>query len=372
MKTILFCDNTLWGLVNFRGRVIEHFRDNGYRVVLCAPEKEDKQMRTTLPDGVGFEPIRMGRNSKNPINDLRYMFRLYKIFRRVRPDYVFTYTIKPNIYGSLVASWLKIPLTCMMAGMGYVFNNDGLASRVARRLYRIGLSHAQNVLLLNNDNRARVVEMGMCDPNKIILLQGGEGLDLQTFHYFDNESSDVLFLFVGRLSWDKGYGEFVEAAKKVSVMNPEVTFNIYGSLDPSYPNNVSEDIVKSDTDAGIYEYKGFVPDMNEIYRRKGIVMVLPSYHEGMSRSLMEACAVGKPIITTNIAGCREFVDDGINGYLVPVKDSQALADAMMKYLALADDEKKKFSLASRKHAEKYFDVNDVIRIYDEIVHDAIK
>lgn len=367
-KTILFCDNTLWGLVNFRGDVIRHFVKKGYKVVLCAPNSEDRQMRTTLPDGVSYEPISMGRTSKSPINDLKYMFRLWRVFKRVNPDYVFTYTIKPNVYGSILSHYIHRPLTAMMAGMGYAFTNDSIPAHLARALYRYGLRYASHLFVLNEENKAVVLRKELASPEKIILLKGGEGINLQKFRYYDNDSDKTTFLFVGRILWEKGYEEFSQAARIVKKQFPEANFELLGSLDPCYPKSVPLERLKKDEADGILKYKGFTHDMNSVYQRKGIVVTLPSFYgEGMNRSLMEACAVGKPIITTDIAGCRELVDGERNGYIVPIKDSVSLAEAMLKYLSLSKEEKQRMSLNSRRYAEHRFDIKKVCDIYDSLV-----
>ncbi len=365
---ILFCDNTLWGLVNFRGEIIRDFQEKGCTVVLVAPEKEDKQMRTGIPHGVKYIPIRMGRTGVNPLKDISYFFRLLAIMKREKPDFVFNYTIKPNIYGSIAARLAGCHSTAMMAGLGYSFTNAGLIARIARMLYRIGLSCSDHLLLLNDDNRKTVETTHLCSPNKIIMLKGGEGVDVSRFRAYDNNASSTTFLFIGRVLWEKGYGEFAEAARIVKSKHPEAKFKVLGSLDPSYPKSVPEGRIRQDEADGVLEYIGFTNNMDEIYCQKGVVVTLPSYYgEGMNRALMEACASGKPIITTNIAGCRELVDDGINGFVVPTKNVEALASAMLDYLAMDDASKDAFSKASRMKAESDFDVADVVRVYNGIV-----
>ncbi len=365
---ILFCDNTLWGLVNFRGEIIRDFLEKGCMVVLVAPEKEDKQMRTGIPQGVKYIPIRMGRTGVNPLKDINYFFRLLAIMKRERPDFVFNYTIKPNIYGSIAARLAGCNSTAMMAGLGYSFTNPGLIARIARMLYRIGLSCSDHLLLLNDDNRKTVEKAHLCSPNKIIMLKGGEGVDVRRFRAYDNNAPSTTFLFIGRVLWEKGYGEFAEAARIVKSKHPETKFKVLGSLDPSYPKSVPEARIRQDEADGVLEYIGFTNNMDAIYRQKGVVVTLPSYYgEGMNRALMEACASGKPIITTNIAGCRELVDDGVNGFVVPTKDVEALASAMLDYMAMDDASKDAFSKASRVKAESDFDVADVVRVYNGIV-----
>lgn len=365
---IIFCDNTLWGLVNFRGEVIRHFVQHKHEVVLIAPAKEDEQMRAPIPEGVRFYPVSMGRTSFNILKDIKYCAQLLKIFMKEKPDYVFNYTIKPNIYGSIAARLAHVRSTAMMAGLGYIFIHNSLATRLARMLYRFGLHFTDHLLLLNSYNKELVLKNKMCAKDKIILLKGGEGVNIQQFAFMDNDADTITFLFIGRVLWDKGYDEFAQAARIVKQKYPDVKFEILGALDPSYPKSVSTERVKDDEEAGILKYIGFTSDMGEVYRRKGIVITLPSYSEGMNRTLMEACATGKPIITSIIPGCRESVDQGKNGFLVAPKDAQALATAMLDYLSLSKDEKVAFSKWSRKKAEAIFDIKDVISVYDEILN----
>ena len=368
---ILFCDNTLWGLVNFRGYIINHFLDDGHEVVLVAPEKEDKQMRAAVPDVVKYIPVDMGRTANNPVTDAKYFKTLYSIYKSERPDFVFHYTIKPNIYGSLAAKNLGIRSCAMMAGLGYTFTSKSATAAVARVMYKIGLRFTNHLIVLNESNYETILRKKFCTKEKTILLPGGEGVSLSDFQFHDNASDTHTFLFIGRILKEKGYHEFVEAAKAVKAKHDNVKFQLIGSLDPSYPNSINPDTVKADEAAGLIEYLGFTNDMKSIYERQGLVVVLPSYYsEGMNRSLMEACATGKPIITTNIPGCRELVEEGVNGYVVPPKDSRALADAIERYLQLDAKQKAAFSVASRRRAEQYFDVKKVIAVYDRLINET--
>ena len=369
---IIFCDNTLWGLVNFRGEVIRHFVAEGHQVVLVAPEKEDRQMRTTIPDGVKYIPVKMKRTSLNPVKDVAYFFRLLHIFRKERPGYIFNYTIKPNIYGSIAARLCGCHCTAMMAGLGYIFINDSLLLRFARWVYRFGLSFAEHLIVLNDYIRRMVEAQSICSPEKIVYLPGGEGIDISKYTQYDNASAQVTFLYIGRILWDKGYDEFSRAARKVKALYPDVRFELLGSMDPSYPKSVPEERLRQDEADGILKYIGFTHDMDSVYRRQGIVVTLPSYSEGMNRALMEACASGKPIITSDIPGCRESVDEGGNGFLVQPRSADSLAEAMLKYIRLSDREKSEFSDRSRKKAELLFDVHHVIDRYEAIIRTADK
>lgn len=369
---IAFCDNTLWGLINFRGDVIRHLVDEGHDVVLVAPEKEDKQMRTSLPQGVRYINVGMGRTSMNPLKDLKYFWRMYKIFKREHPDFVFTYTIKPNIYASIAAKLNQCHTTAMLSGLGFIFTNDSMVTRLARGLYRFGLRFADHLLVLNEENLKVVEKRRMCKMAKVVLLKGGEGVDVDKFQKQDNASRDTTFLYIGRILWEKGYEELSQAASIVKEKYPNIHVELLGPMDPSYPKSVPESRVKADETKGLLKYIGFTRQMQDTYKRRGIVVVMPSsYGEGLNRSLMEACATGKPIITTDIPGCRETVDDGVNGYIVPSRNAKALADAMMKYLALTDEEKESFCIASREKAEKVFDIRHVISVYDHILDGTI-
>lgn len=364
---ILFSDNTLWGLLNFRGPIIRHFIELGHEVVIVAPQDKTSDMKASIPTDIRFIPVKMERSKTSPIADLRYFKSIYSIYRNEHPDYIFHYTIKPNIYGSIAAKLLGIKSTMMMAGLGYTFSNDKFASRIARGLYRLGISCSQRVLLLNKDNYNELVRRNLCTPAKITLLESGEGVDTDIFSYKDNTSCETTFLFIGRILYDKGYREFVHCAKEILKDYPNVKFQILGTFDKSSPMCVDTKEFEADCKSGAIEYLGFTNNINSIFAHKGIVVVLPSYYgEGLNRSLMEACATGKPIITTTIGGCRETVVDGENGYLVAPQSAPELIAAIKRYLALTEGEKQNMSLKSRQLAEQRFNINKVIAVYDSI------
>jgi len=364
---LLFCDNAIWGLVNFREAVFRHFYERGAEIVLVAPSDEHAELKAKVPAYVRYIPVRLSRTSRNPLNDVAYLWQLLRIYRKERPDCIFHYTIKPNVYGTLAARLLGIHRVAMVAGLGYTFAKKGLPDRVAQNLLRLGLRLSDRVFVLNTSNRDVLVSRGFVRQGDVILLRGGEGIDTEQLCEGEEqkENTPTTFLMVGRALYDKGYAEFVEASRLLKAEGAEAKFCLLGSIDEAYPNAVPRTTIDADVKAGVIQYLGFTNQPESIMGQPGVVVVVPSYHEGMNRSLMEACALGKPIITTNIPGCREMVKEGRNGYLIPAKNGQALAEAMRRYLSLPYAEKVAMGHRCRRIALQTYDVHHVIKQYEE-------
>ena len=367
---LLFCDNTIWGLVNFREAVFRHFYEQGCEIVLVAPTDENTQMKTVVPDYVRFIPVYLERTGRNPLSDVSYLLCLLRIYQRERPDWIFHYTIKPNIYGTLAARLLGIHNVAIVAGLGYTFAKRGLTGCIARALYRFALRYACRVFVLNGENFNTLITYHIASVEKLVLLKGGEGVDTQLLQEGETVEDDkcTTFLMVARVLYDKGYTEFVEAAQLLKAKSVRANFCLLGPVDESYPNAVSQDIINADVIAGRINYLGFSTQPLDVMKKSGTVIVLPSYHEGMNRSLMEACALGKPIITTNIPGCREMVVEGKNGFVIPAKDSKGLADAMMQYLKLDVTRKIQMGNESRRIAMERYDIRHVITEYENVIY----
>jgi len=370
---ILFNNNNIFGFTIFRIDIIRHFLDKGYEVVLVAPILKPEMLKK-LPPEAKVIPIKASRISTGIFDNLGYLRQLYRIFKAEKPDYVFNYTIKPNIYGAFAARALGIPNSCMLAGLGYAFSHNDFKSLVARILYRLSLNCTQHIMLLNEDNCNTIIEKKLCNKKKIIWFKGGEGVNINAYPFYDNTSDEVTFLFIARMIAEKGYRVFVEAAKAMKQKNAKAKFQAIGTLaegSPDATSNITREEVDNDVKNGYIEYLGTFSNMLEVYSRPGVVVTIPSYYsEGLNRSLMEACSCGKPIITTSTYGCRETVVDNVNGYQVEPKDVQSLVDAMTRYLELSQEEKKQMSIESRKLAEQRFDIRKVIAIYDDILAKA--
>lgn len=368
---IFFCDNRLGGLLGFRIDIIKHFIDEGHEVCLVVPPARTDwdQVGAKAPKGLCIIEIQMQPSGQNPINDIHLLCQYFKIFHKEHPDIVFNYTIKPNIYSSIAAKMCGSRVFCMLAGLGYMFDGKGFMKSLGLKLYKYGLSKAEKVFVLNQMNYDRILSSKMVPYNRLLLLHGGEGVNLNDYPFQPTDYSDgITFLMVSRVLYDKGYQEFVEAAQQISIQYPHVHFEILGPLAYDSPMGVPKNIFEDDLQKNYFHYLGVVSNVRELVSRPDIVIVLPSkYGEGLNRSLMEACAIGRPIITTDIPGCRETVKEGINGYLVPKGNSIALAKAMECFILLSAEEKNNMAQNSHLIAVERFDIEKVIRFYDNLI-----
>lgn len=367
---ILFSDNSLFGLVNFREPVFRYFKEQGHDVVLVAPKPTDgEDMVKMAPDYVKYIPVVMERTGQNPLGDLKYLCRLLKIYREEKPDYIFHYTIKPNIYGSIAAKLCGIRSSCMVAGLGYAFENRGVKNRLARLLYKVGLGCSEKVLVLNENNAQELKRSGIAKSGQVILLDGGEGLVLSDYECKRTVTSDVVFMMVARMMYEKGYSEYVDASAKIRKKHPDVRCCLLGPIDEVHPDAVSRDRINRDVESGAVEYLGFTSTPSLVMGDPSVAIVLPSsYHEGLNRALMESCALGRPIITTDVPGCKELVEEGVNGYLCKKRDAESLYEAMEKYLSLSPIKRQLMGMEGRRIAENRFDIKYVIQVYEGILH----
>lgn len=370
---IVFSDNRLGGLLGFRREVIDHFLHQGHEVILVAPKaRSDWDKVGTMPDNCRFVEVPMKPHGMNPLQDWRLFLRYLSIYRKERPDLVFNYTIKPNIYSCLAARLCGAKVIDVLAGLGYIFSDNHLKKRLARLTYRFALRHCQRVIVLNRGNRQLIMSRSYVSRQKIVMLPCGEGINLKVYPYVEETfDAPTRFLMVARVLYDKGYREYVEAARTIHKRHPDVVFELLGPLDTDSPSRVLPEEVEHDVKSGHIRYLGFSNDVQSFLARDGVVVVLPSYGEGLNRSLMEACSMGRPIITTDISGCQEMVEQGNNGYLVPPYDSQSLASACHRFLTLSQTDKQAMARRSHQLAIERFDVRLAIDIYDQIVEEVM-
>lgn len=368
---IIFCDNGISMLLNFRIDVIRHYIDLGNEVILIYPDMTHREeLAPQIPQGCRTVRVNVNPNSTNIFKDTIYLRTLYRIYRNERPDVVFHYTIKPNIYGTIAARLAGVKnKVSMVAGLGYVFNGNSIRKRLARLLYKIGLRLSNVVITLNSANRDLLVDHGYVCKDKIVLFECGEGVNLASYKFIRNEFGCVRFLMVARVLYDKGYTEFVEAARIVRRHYPEVAFELLGPIDDKSPMRVPREVIEKDVAEGAIDYLGVTNDVPAVVGRDGVVVVVvSSYHEGMNRSLMEACAMGRPVITSDIPGCRELVDETVNGFKVAPKNAESLALAMESFISLPRERKIAMGEASYRKAISQYDMQITLKRYDWILH----
>lgn len=370
---IFFCDNRLGGLLGFRTDVIRHFADQGHEVCLVVPPAVTDWDKIGFGEsrGVRIIYVKMQPSGMNPVSDARLFLQYLRIYRRERPDIVFNYTIKPNVYSSIAARMCGCRVVCMLAGLGYMFDGDNTLKRLGRWIYKCGLDKAEHVLVLNKMNYNKLRETGMVSDDRLLLLAGGEGVNLCRYARSEACFDGVTFLMVSRILYDKGYMEFIEAAKIVKTKYPDVRFQLLGPLAYDSPMGVEKEKFEKDMADNVVEYLGVSDDVPSIMGKEDVVVVLPSkYREGLNRSLMEACAIGRPIITTDIPGCAETVCNGKNGFVIPPASANDLAEAMIRFIRLPEAEKRDMASCSHEMAEKYFNVDDVVDVYEHIIRNT--
>jgi glycosyltransferase involved in cell wall biosynthesis len=361
-KKIVISINTAWNIYNFRSGLVKALAQHGYEVVALAPHDEYAQRLQEL--GCKHVALPMDSNGTNPARDLVLLFRYMLALRSLRPAAYLGYTIKPNVYGSLAARALGIPVVNNIAGLGATFIKDSYLTKLVRGLYKFALKGSHRIFFQNPDDQALFVKSGLVEAGATSLLPGS-GIDLK--RYSANPPSVVSdrpfrFLLVGRMLRDKGIEEFAQAARLVREQRSGVEFQLLGFVDPANPNSVPRERIEQWESDGLVRFLGKTDDVRT-YLAQADCVVLPSYREGVPRSLLEAAAMARPIIATDVVGCREAVDDGSNGFLCQAKDGADLADKMLRMLALSHEERTAMGLAGRKKMETQFDEQIVIQSY---------
>jgi len=361
---IVICLNTAWNLLNFRAGLIRALVNAGYEVVAVAPD--DKYSADLKALGCRFVPLHMDNGGTNPIKDVLLLLRFLHLFINERPDVFLGYTVKPNVYGSLAARMLGIPVINNIAGLGAAFIRGGMVMRMVRWLYRTALRRSAKVFFQNNDDRQLFIKGGLVKAAVTALLPGS-GIDLDRFTpssmpVLGDDCAKFRFLLVARMLRDKGVGEYVEAARLLRQRRPDAEFCLLGFVDVKNPAAISRAEVEAWVAEGVVNYLGESDDVRSQIAAATCI-VLPSYREGTPRSLLEAAAMARPIVTTDAVGCREVVNDGVNGYLCKVRDSADLAEKMEQMLVLSPEARMQMGKRGREKVELEFDEQIVIGRY---------
>ncbi|OPH51551.1 glycosyltransferase family 4 protein [Vibrio campbellii] len=370
MKTIAVTANTSWYLYNFRKNTLKELLKKGYHVVAIAPEDDYSLKLKGL--GCTFCHVNIDQGGKNPFNDISSFFGFLKLYYTLRPDVILNFTPKNNIYSTMAGFLFDSKSINNIAGLGMVFIDEKFTSKLARFLYKLSQPRAYKIFFQNEDDRMLFSKYKLA-PLGITDRLPGSGADLQRFKVTPRiDDGKVVFLLIARMLYDKGVGHYVDAARVLkNKYGNNVEFRLLGFLDVNNPSAVKKDEMRSWVEEGIVTYLG-TSDTVEHEIAEADCMVLPSfYREGVPKSLLEACAMGKPVITTDNVGCRETVDDGVNGFLCEPKSTDSLVEKLEKMIALSYSKRLQMGLKSREKAEREFDENIVIKKYLSAVDSAL-
>jgi glycosyltransferase involved in cell wall biosynthesis len=363
--------NAAWNLLNFRSGLIKALVADGHTVVLAAPPDEHVPALVAL--GARFVDVPMHTHGTNPLTDLALLWRFVRLLQHERPDVLLAYTAKPNVYASLAARWLGVPVVNNIAGLGSVFIKGGWLAEVLKGLYRLALSKSHRVFFQNPDDLQLFLEHRLVTHVQTALLPGS-GVDLQKFRPAPlpclqstrpAQSADhrrFVFLLVARMLKDKGVKEYVQAARLLKVRYPLVECALLGFVDGDNPTAISAAQMQDWVNEGVVSYWGTSTDVR-VQLAQADCVVLPSYREGTPRTLLEAAAMARPMVATDVPGCREVVRNGINGLLCAPRNAQSLAKQMEAMLDMPDDALQQMATASRQWVEQRFDENLVIDQY---------
>lgn len=365
---VVLTGNTCFKIANFREGLIRALQADGCQPVVLAPSDGYREKLEAM--GCQVYDLPMDRNGTALPAELALLWRIFAFLRRERPDMIFGYTIKNNIYAGLACRWLNIPFVPNVTGLGPAFNGSGVLNRIVRTLYRFAFARAEAVFFQNPDDRAIFLRAGLVDEARTRLLPGS-GVDLARFAAQpmpdDGDQVGVTFLLVARLLWDKGIGLYVEAARALRASHPQARFQLLGPLDPDSHSGITTEQIEAWKREGVIDYLGQTTDVRP-YLAAADCIVLPSwYREGTPRVLLEAAAVGRPVITTNMPGCRDAVEHGRTGFMCAPQDLDALVAAMESFVVLPQEGRAAMGQAARARAEVEFDEHHVISAYLQLL-----
>jgi len=348
---IMIIANSSGGLYNFRKDLINELKKNN-EIIIVTPFSNQIDKLKAL--NIKLIEIPIDRRGINPLTDLKLLNSYRKLFNKIKPDLAITYTIKPNIYASLIARFKKIDYAVNITGLGTTFQSDNLLRKLIVFLYKIALKKVKVVFFENEENQNIFINEHIVSRDKTCKLNGA-GVNLEDYPLMEypDENQDIRFLFIGRIMKEKGIDELLEAAGRIKKDYPAVQFDIVGPMEDNYKETIDE-YVNND----VINYYGFQSDVKPFIKQCHC-FILPSYHEGMANTLLESASMGRPLITSNMSGCKEAINN--NGYLVKVKDSNDLYFKIKEFIELDYQDKVILSKNSRKHIEEVFDKRKVVK-----------
>ena len=373
-KTVLFLVNHDVVIYNFRLELVERLIADGHEVHISSPYGE--RIDDLVKLGCKYHEIKIARHGTNPVTDFALILTYVKLMKSVKPDIVFSYTIKPNIYGGIACRWLNIPQVTNITGLGTAVENPGLTQKITIALYRYAFKKVQRIFFQNTENRQFFIDHNLYVDKHALLP--GSGVNLERFSPlpYPSEDDGIHFVFISRIMHEKGIDQYLDAAKRFKVAEPaeaptachpreggdlpsrKVVFHICGFCEQEYQQKLDE-LTKN----GTIIYHGMVRNVREILAKTHCTIHPSFYPEGISNVLLESCASARPIITTDRSGCREVIDDGINGFVVKQRDNQDLIEKIERFLALSHEQKTRMGLAGRAKVEKEFNRQIVVETY---------
>ena len=364
MHRIIFTGNRIREMYLFRRGVILACRNKGYEVIVLTPLDHPDSIAFFQSEGCRVIPLEFERKNKNPLANLSMLLKIKKIYKEIAPDFIFHYTVKPNIWGTLAAKTCHIPSVAVTTGLGYAFTKKSIASRIIKKLYKIALRYSREVWFLNEDDQQEFLQAKLCRPKQAFILPS-EGIDTTYFSPIETKEkkNTINFLMIARLTKEKGTYKYCEAAKAIKQRYPDTNFLLVGEINKDNAGCIEESYIRQMHSNGVIDYIGTTQNIRA-YISMSDCVVLPSYYrEGIPMSLMEGASMGKALITTNRVGCKEVVEDEKTGYLCKAKDVKDLIQKMERFILLPEQEKQKMGELGREKMLREFDEKRIISIY---------
>ena len=361
-KIITLSANTSWYLYNFRSSTIKEFIGMGYQVICIAPEDNFSHKLESL--GCQWIALEMDNKGTNPLKDVFICLKLFRLYKKIKPFVVFHFTIKNNIYGTWAASILNIPSINNITGLGTAFLKQNFISLVVKGLYKSSQPLAHKIFCQNKEDYFFLINKNLIPENKLFLLPGS-GVNLQRFNpslrkLYNEKDNQFKLLFCGRMLADKGLFELIKSLEEVNLHEIKCRLRLQGFIDNKNISAISDAQISQWSRLEWVDWKGPTDAIEEVMSLVDGV-VLPSYREGMPRTLLEACAMGLPVIATNVPGCNDIVKDGINGFLCEPKNSDSLRDAILKLLDMPYEERINMGKKGREQVKEKFDEKYVVQ-----------
>ena len=358
-KKILVLANADGGLYHFRKELLKAFVDKGYSVYCALPFGE--KIESIKEIGCECIDIKISRRGTNPFTDFKLLLNYIKLICKIKPNVVLTYTIKPNIYGGLACRIMKKPYIANITGLGTAIQNGGFMKKLTLMLYKIGLGKAKMVFFQNKANRDFILNKQIVSGVSDLLPGSGVNLNQHCYEEYPNNDDKVVLLTIGRIMRDKGVNEILQASRIIKDEYPDVIFRFIGSYDEDYQEQIEQAV-----NASAIEYIGSQPQVHTFIAESHATLHA-SYHEGMSNVLLETAASGRPIIATNVPGCKETYDDGVSGISFKPRDVDDMVRAIKEFLSLSNEQKAQMGKAGREKMEREFNRDIIVNKYMQII-----